>query len=191
MQNTFFEFKESTLNKYGECQSCHLASNSMETHSFFGGHDLEKLNSSLFLEMERINKNQVIAKIISNGIPHSFPTGDLFRTLRVSFRDKKTKKYLGDLSLKKDYIDLKSSDDPNSPSMILLADNRISPPINGHSSHAEFVLNISEEFDEIEAEMYMDYLFGLNRLVTKLPDNITLLKFKIVNIRLKSPKDSG
>lgn len=191
MQNTFTEFKESYLSKYGECQTCHLAANSGDTHSFFGGHDREKLKSSLFLEMERISKNTILVNVITNGIPHSFPTGDLFRTLRIILRNKKTGNIVGELSLKKDYSDLRSSEDKNSPSMMLLADNRINPPYINHNSSASFQMHLEENVNEIEAELFMDYLHGLNRLTTGLPENLTRLSIKKVYFKLKKTDASG
>lgn len=191
MQNTFTEFKESYLSKYGECQACHLAANSNETHSFFGGHDREKLNSSLFLEIERISKNTILVTVITNGIPHSFPTGDLFRTLRIILKNSKTGNTVGELSLKKDYSDVKTSEDKNTPSMILLADNRIISPNISHTSSASFQMHLEENVNEIEAELFMDYLHGLNRLTTDLPENLTRLKIKKVYFKLKKTDASG
>ena len=37
----------------------------------------------------------------------------------------------------------------------------------------------------------MDYLHGLNRLVTKIPERFTSLKFKKIYFKLSKSKDSG
>jgi hypothetical protein len=191
MQNTVAEFKESYLSNLGECQTCHLASGSADSHSFFGGHDAAKLASSLFLQMERVSQKTILLKVIANGIPHAFPTGDLFRTLKITLRNKKTGSILSEVSLRKEYEDVKTSKDKNSPSMILLADNRIMPPNEGHASEKSFLLPIPEAVEEIEAEISMDYLHGLNRLVTKIPEKFTSLRFKKIYFKLNKSKDSG
>ncbi|MBK6606297.1 MAG: hypothetical protein IPH52_00030 [Leptospiraceae bacterium] len=69
---------------------------------------------------------------------------------------------VGELSLKKDYSDVKTSEDKNSPSLILLADNRIIPPYISHTISASIQMPLEENVNEIEAELYMDYLHGLN-----------------------------
>ena len=55
----------------------------------------------------------------------------------------------------------------------------------------KFFIPYAEDVEEIEAELSMDYLHGLNRLVTKIPERFTSLKFKKIYFKLSKSKDSG
>jgi hypothetical protein len=191
MQETFSEFKKSYLSKFGECQTCHLRSNSSESHSFFGGHDASKLSTSIFINIERVSKNTIRVDLITQGIAHAFPTGDLFRTLRVQLRNAKNQKIVGEISLKKDYVDNKSATSLNDPAMNLVSDSRIPTSEKDINSQRSFTLQIPDTIQEIEALLFMDYLHGLNRILTKLPEKITELPFKTQRFKLKSIKESG
>lgn len=191
MQNTVKEFKESFFSHLGECQTCHLESKSANTHSFYGGHDKEKLASSIFLQIERITRYSISLKVITNGIAHSFPTGDLFRTLKIRIKDEKTKQILSEVWLKKTYVDAKKGIDKNEPSMSLVEDNVILPPLESHTSQKSFILLIPENIEDIEAELILDYLHGINRLLSNIPEKLTSLPIKKVCFKLKKIKESG
>lgn len=190
MQNTVNEFNSSFFSKMGECKTCHMESYSMNSHSFFGGHSKKKLDESIEIEIERISDKKIMIKLISIGIAHSFPTGDLFRTLRIRLNDFKSKKFITEINLKKQYENNKSKD-KNSPSMNLVSDNRIQPPLDSHISEKNFILEIKKGITELEVVLFMDYLFGLNRLETKLDKKFTYLEFKRKKIRIKDSKLKG
>lgn len=190
MQNTLNEFNSSFFNNLGECKTCHLEAYSKNTHSFFGGHSKNKLSESIELEIEKITETKISIKIIGIGIAHSFPTGDLFRTLRLKLIEPKSKKFITEIYLKKIYEE-NNSKDKNSPSMILASDNRLEPPKSSHVSEKNFIIEIPKDIHEIEAIFYMDYLHGLNRIETKLNPNLSFLEFKNKKFKLTKPKSKG
>jgi hypothetical protein len=63
----------------GTCQSCHMPGGS---HAFRGAYDLEFLRGALSMRVEQ-KGGQLVAVLESRGVGHAFPTGDVFRHLRL------------------------------------------------------------------------------------------------------------
>ena len=63
----------------GTCQSCHMPG---KAHTFRGAYDLDYLRGALSLRLEP-GRGRVVAVVESRGVGHSFPTGDVFRHLRL------------------------------------------------------------------------------------------------------------
>ena len=71
------------------CASCHLpfvgeGAARHRSHAFRGGHDAELVKGALRVRAERVAASRVRLVLSSQGVGHSFPTGDLFRRLEVS-----------------------------------------------------------------------------------------------------------
>jgi hypothetical protein len=190
MQNTYKEYLSTELSKHGNCQDCHLSSRSEYSHLFPGGHDAKKLEESIHIELERVGINTLLVKIITIGIAHSFPTGDLFRTLKVNIFDTK-KNFINEIVLRKTYSNTASFsiNDLNLPSRILIKDNRVPPPLNGYSSLYQESIHIPSNISELEFELKMDYLNPSNRFQMNINENETYLIFKRLKITI--PKFEG
>ncbi len=63
----------------GTCQSCHMPG---KAHTFRGAYDLDYLRGALSLKLEPA-RGRYVAVLESRGVGHSFPTGDVFRHLRL------------------------------------------------------------------------------------------------------------
>lgn len=63
----------------GTCQGCHMPG---KAHTFRGAYDLDYLRGALSLRLESVG-GQDVAVLESRGVGHSFPTGDVFRHLRL------------------------------------------------------------------------------------------------------------
>ena len=63
----------------GTCQSCHMPG---KAHTFRGAYDLDYLRGALSLRLEPA-RGRFVAVLESRGVGHSFPTGDVFRHLRL------------------------------------------------------------------------------------------------------------
>lgn len=91
MQTTWTEW--STWRDRGgksTCQECHMPGKS---HAFRGAYDLDFLRGALSLRLERA-RGQLVAVLESRGVGHSFPTGDVFRHLKL-WADDRTVARLG------------------------------------------------------------------------------------------------
>lgn len=127
MQSTYQEWKQSSHSKTETCQDCHLEAGSRSSHSFWGGHSPDKLKESFSLSIQKLEGTMYDFEIRSEFIGHSFPTGDVFRTIEVEVFDGKNfvtshkwKKTIGNLQ--------PEFREKNSPSKYLVEDNRISYP---------------------------------------------------------------
>ncbi|MDX1957490.1 MAG: multiheme c-type cytochrome [Leptospiraceae bacterium] len=182
MQNTNEEFKNTQMSKYGNCQDCHLQSQTGESHSFFGGHDKDKLKNSLFFSLVRIGKTNFILEVYSYGIAHSFPTGDLFRNLRIRIKNKE-KKIITELQLKKVYQEINGN-------YFLVSDTVIPEPSKSEiASRIQFPFQLNNNLKEIYVEMILDFLNPSSRIFTKIPFDETFLKIKEEKILI--PKFDG
>jgi hypothetical protein len=80
MQTTWSEWRAwSERGGQGTCQSCHMPGKS---HAFRGAYDLEFLRGALSLRVETV-RGQLVAVLESRGVGHDFPTGDVFRHLKL------------------------------------------------------------------------------------------------------------
>ena len=91
MQSTVEEYRASAYYGRVTCQGCHLFAGTADSHSFPGGHALDRLKKDLRVEIRREEANQITVRLFADGIGHAFPTGDLFRTLRVKLFDAETR----------------------------------------------------------------------------------------------------
>jgi hypothetical protein len=177
MQNTYEEWKSSPYYPKKTCQSCHLFPNTKRSHSFSGGHSVEDLEDSFRVEIVRMAKTASVFKIETNQIGHSFPTGDLFRSLRFRILDESG-------SMLKEWIFQKKFSvpaelDPKGPSRILIEDSSFSME-EGRKKTLEKNLLWNHEPNQkvIYYEFYMDYQSGMTHLFSNIPTSTTLRKFK-------------
>ncbi|MBL8019469.1 MAG: hypothetical protein JNM27_07385 [Leptospirales bacterium] len=81
MQSTHSEWRMSSLSLAGiGCKDCH---SSPLNHKVYGPHTPGWLEKKVTLEAILENDRVAVARVTIRGIPHSFPTGDLFRGLDV------------------------------------------------------------------------------------------------------------
>jgi hypothetical protein len=80
MQTTWSEWRAwRERGGQGTCQSCHMPGKS---HAFRGAYDLKFLRDALVLRVEMV-RGQPVAVLESRGVGHGFPTGDVFRHLKL------------------------------------------------------------------------------------------------------------
>ncbi|MEM7181735.1 MAG: multiheme c-type cytochrome [Spirochaetota bacterium] len=169
MQNTFKEWQSSSYYKKSNCQTCHLKPYSQESHTFPGGHHREKVSAAIQLYAERVNDYAVSIQVTSLGIGHNFPTGDLFRTLRIIFRSQDS--LVEELILRRTFEnieeDLLTKDSPNKQ---MVLDTTIPAPNFGdYAAKRTFVITVPASIRELRYEMYMDYLNGVNHMLSTVP----------------------
>lgn len=170
MQNTYQEWKTSSFHGKLECQSCHLRAKSAESHLFPGGHNQNFLKNSFRVEARRLEGNAIGVSIFTIGVSHSFPTGDLFRTLRLELKDNRGG-YLKQFRFQKNFSNVPENlVTPSSPGKFLKNDSVIPPPKGmEYASQKELVLFVPENTKSIQFELWLDYLNESNQLTTNLP----------------------
>lgn len=79
-QNTLEEWKAyRAAGGKKTCQRCHMPGG---RHLFFGGHDTKRLRQAFRYSVVR-NKNGVLFTAWTKGVGHDWPTGDLFRSVKL------------------------------------------------------------------------------------------------------------
>lgn len=205
MQDTLREWRNSAYNQAGgqNCQSCHLFAGTEASHRFPGGHALADLARAIDIEARRAEEGRIALRLYALGIGHAFPTGDLFRALRVKVYTAGGRP-VKELILKKRFAALPvagpetevsagpagsatggSVADPLAPSKILVADDTIPPPAPGDFVSSRTYVLAWPGGDELRYEMYMDYLEPTNHLVTRLPLSMTSPLFKSGRLRIQ------
>lgn len=167
MQNTFQEWQKSSFSQKSNCQTCHLMSRTDKSHTFPGGHDLKRISAAIELYAKRVNKDTVLIQVISLGIGHRFPTGDLFRTLRIKFYSSNS--LIKGLLLRKTYENNHLSS-PDLANKKLVHDTTIPPPSQtDYAAFRNFYLDIPATINRLDYKIYMDYLNAVNHIITKIP----------------------
>jgi hypothetical protein len=83
MQSTLAEHRASPF-AGTKCATCHMAStNGHRDHRFSVTRNPDYLEAAMTLEATRTSTGGVSVKLTSNHVGHKFPTGDLFRRLRL------------------------------------------------------------------------------------------------------------
>ncbi|MFB5650380.1 multiheme c-type cytochrome [Leptospira wolffii] len=184
MQGTFEEWSSSGISQESDCIDCHVAPDSGRSHSFQGGHSLSSLRKSLDVQAEYLGSKTIAIRVVSQGIGHSFPTGDLFRTLRLKvFSD--SGKFREEFVLRKLYRnkhpnERNISDAPK----VLESDTRIPPPIgNERNSWKEFYLKVDDRPQNIKIELWIDYLNDVEKIFSPLKPSDS--KHRILKSRIR------
>ena len=190
MQNTVGEWKSSSYGTGGSlgCHNCHLRPGGPESHTFPGGHDLAGLARSIGIEARHEGGGRLELRVYTVGIGHAFPTGDLFRALRVKLYTPGGRP-VREIVLKKRYANIpreERDDDPLRPPKRLVEDGVIPPPVAGDfvSSRTLSLAWPREARDELRYELYIDYLEPSNHLLTHLPLSLTSPRFKSGVLRI-------
>lgn len=176
MQNTVEEWRESGFYGKVSCVGCHVAAGSEDSHRFPGGHALPDLAENLFVSADYIDANNLRLTVSMLGVGHAFPTGDLFRALRVQIATADGAP-LQEIVLKKTY-EFPSPEarrsQPHAPARRLVADTTLPPPQRGfYFTERSFVIPTSKLTDRLQVALYMDYLEPSNHVVTHLPLAVT------------------
>lgn len=173
MQSTVEEYRVSAYYGRVTCQGCHLFSGTRDSHRFPGGHALDRLKNDLRLEVERVDASRIAVRISAHGIGHAFPTGDLFRTVRVRLADAALR-HSAEVELQHRFetipVASRKNDDPVKRR---IAEEILPPPKLDYASAREYILLWPEKSASVTAELYMDYLSQVNTFTTALPANIT------------------
>lgn len=197
MQGTFDEWAKSSVAEESNCIDCHLAPNTKRSHLFPGGHTISELKKSFIIEAEYVGPRTISVRILSLGIGHAFPTGDLFRALRLQVKSVsgRTKE---EFLLRKLYRNkTKEEKDSSSSPRILESDTRIPAPSEGNQSGwREFFLEASDRPNELEIELWIDYLNDVEKIFSSLKSAETLKNILKERIRIEgrnkfSDKDAG
>lgn len=187
MQATYSEWLGSGFSGT-TCQQCHLYSGSNQSHRFPGGHDKQLLTQAVRLEAERNAEGKLHLRIFTVGIGHAFPTGDLFRTLRISlfahqrpireillgkrFENRPAKKGNGHLANK-----------------FLVEDSTIpAPAVGDFVSMRDYLIEWPADATHVRYEMSLDFLHPHNALVSTLPRSLTRNIFQKGTIGIKKAR---
>lgn len=178
MQNTYDEWQTSKFGGKETCQDCHMtAKQGRRTHSFPGGHSLSVLSDSVSVSFLKTEDSHFLIWR-GKGIGHSFPTGDLFRTLVIRFLDKEGRvlgqEKLGYVYGKRSNPGTKDSAKELKEKMVLL------PPLQRDASELRQWLS-PEKLGLDKATQYslhIRYLSEEHSLETKLKTSEYMPKFK-------------
>ncbi len=172
MQSTHSEWKTSGFS-HSSCQNCHLFGNSPQSHRFPGGHDLTNLRQALKLECERSEDGKLRVRLYTLGVGHAFPTGDLFRTLRVSLYSGKT--LVTEIRLGKRFDNQTVPlNEMHRPNKTLAEDSTIPAPVQGEFvSLKDYLIEWPQASRQVRYEMRLDYLHPHNALVSHLKSSQT------------------
>lgn len=186
MQNTVEEWKSGGLSQIS-CQGCHVLSNTRDTHRFSGGHDLERLSDVFRVEVRRTSSGSALASLTMLGVGHNFPTGDLFRALRIRIYSED--RLIHEQVLKKDYRNLVGREvHPHGPTKALTEDSTIPAPLKGdYASGLSFEFRLPRTARLLRIDLHMDYLHGANHLLTRMPKEETQPMFKRVHLLIEDP----
>ncbi|AOP32855.1 hypothetical protein A0128_02590 [Leptospira tipperaryensis] len=197
MQGTVSEWSHSGFANESNCIDCHLAPSTKNTHSFRGGHFLPDLKKSLELEAEYVGPRTIAVRIVSNGIGHSYPTGDLFRALRLKVYSE-SGKFREEFILRKLYRNAtKEEKEKSYEPRVLESDTRIPPPFeNKNSAYKEFFLEVPDRPRKLKLELWIDYLNDIEKIFSHLKRTETLKKISSEWIRIQgrenfTDKDAG
>ncbi|MFO0594694.1 MAG: multiheme c-type cytochrome [Myxococcaceae bacterium] len=81
-QNTIAEWKAWGSNR--PCTACHFPKGN---HASTGGHDLERLQRGLGVQVISLGRDEVEISVLGRKAGHAVPTGDAFRVVRVELYD--------------------------------------------------------------------------------------------------------
>ncbi|WP_158586419.1 multiheme c-type cytochrome [Leptospira stimsonii] len=197
MQDTVNEWRHSGFANESNCIDCHLAPSTNNTHSFRGGHSISELKKSLELEAEYVGPRTIEVRIISLGIGHSYPTGDLFRALRLKVYSE-SGKFREEFILRKLYRNAtKEEKEKSNEPRILESDTRIPAPSgNRNSAQKEFFFEASDRPKKLKLELWIDYLNDTEKIFSHLKRKETLKKISSETIRIRgrenfTEKDTG
>lgn len=177
MQATYSEWLASGFSGT-TCQQCHLLAGSNQSHRFPGGHDTKLLAQAIRLEAERNTEGKLRVRIFTIGVGHAFPTGDLFRTLRVSL-------YSGTKPVREIFLGKHFDNRPikpgetHLPNKVLSEDSTIPAPAQGDFvSLKDFLIDWPHDSTQVRYEMRLEFLHPHNALVSALPRVLTGNTFK-------------
>ncbi|HNJ67416.1 MAG TPA: hypothetical protein PKW28_16095, partial [Turneriella sp.] len=144
------------------------------------------LKKDLRVEAVRESEGSLTLRIYAQGIGHAFPTGDLFRTLRVLLYDK-TVNEQQEVELRHFFENLPAAQGrPQAPLKLRVADETLPPPKTDYLSVREYALPWPAASRQVRAELYIDYLSGQNTRTTHLPARFTRPLIKRQDFPLKS-----
>ncbi|XDD50664.1 multiheme c-type cytochrome [Leptospira sp. WS92.C1] len=186
MQGTADEWRHSGFANESNCIDCHLAPATKNTHSFRGGHSIPELRKSLEVEAEYVGPRTIAVRVVSIGIGHSYPTGDLFRALRLKVYSE-SGKFREEFTLRKLYRNAtKEEKKRSSPPRVLEADTRIPPPSeNKSTAQKEFFLDVPDRPRKLKLELWIDYLNDVEKIFSHLKRTETLKKISSEWIQIK------
>ncbi|WP_269752224.1 multiheme c-type cytochrome [Leptospira ainazelensis] len=177
MQNTYNEWKESVWEDGKNCQSCHLFPKTKRSHSFPGGHDLNYLSDAFNVQLQRIGKREFILVVSLLKTGHAFPTGDLFRALRIHILDEKGQ-LIKEWILKKTYTSSLDKN-PNAPPKSLINDFVFQPQNDKKKPSIQlFHFTHTKESSFFQYRLYIDYLNGFSHAFGNVPLEKSILLFK-------------
>ena len=177
MQDTHTEWNASSFASQGTCQTCHLGSGDQVAHRFSGGHDLARLSGALQVRARRLEQNLAEVSVISIGIGHAFPTGDLFRALRLRIVDGK-RRVLVEFLLKRTFLPLgRAKAAAHLSTKVLISDTTVPPPQGDYGASRSFIIPLSEQ-GQLFYELEIDYLNDINHLLTGLSPELTVGRIK-------------
>ncbi|PJZ78074.1 multiheme c-type cytochrome [Leptospira neocaledonica] len=169
MQGTVEEWENSGFAKDSDCLDCHLSPGTKKSHNFRGGHSLEDLKKSLMVEAKYVSSKTIMLKVKSIGIGHAYPTGDLFRALRLKVFSKDGVS-VGEYILRKLYkvTSREERADSSNPKK-LLYDTRIPAPDEGQNwAEKEFYLDRSDRPRSLKIELWIDYLNDVEKILSPI-----------------------
>jgi hypothetical protein len=170
MQNTLQEWKESSYYPEKTCQSCHLFPRTERSHLFPGGHNLEYLDRSFEVSIDRLSSDMVLVRLTGIRIGHHFPTGDHFRNLRLRLYHENGI-ILKEFVLEKHFVfhkDSSESRNPQESNRILKEDTSLGGN-NTKNRTREWIWNYEGD-RPIAYELEINYQSPTNHFLNTLPE---------------------
>lgn len=185
MQNTYNEWKLSAWADRKDCQSCHLFPKTKRSHSFPGGHDLKFLSDAFDVQLQRISEREFALSISLIKVGHAFPTGDLFRALRIHILADKGQ-LIKEWVLKKEYTS-SLDNSPNASPKSLANDFVFQTQIDKNKySTRLFHFSFGKKTTYFQYRLYIDYLNGFTHAFGNIPLEKSILLFKEGSLKILS-----
>lgn len=173
MQSTVSEYRSSAFYGNVTCSGCHLFPYTPDSHTFPGGHAIDRLKKDLRVEVARVSPGRIALRLFASGVGHSLPTGDLFRTLRVRIIDPASK-LAEEIELRHYFEPIAGA--ANSTTLPLkrrVREETLPPPQADYISMREFTVTWPASADKVVTELYIDYLNHMSTITTRLPPHMT------------------
>jgi hypothetical protein len=197
MQGTFDEWNESSFKSESDCIDCHLMPGTKKSHTFFGGHSSVELSNSFLIKSYYVSANTIAVEVISLRIGHAFPTGDLFRALKLKLFSTKGK-LIKEIVLSKKYrVTTPGERKENESPKLLIADTRIPPPKDkDNTGKIVFYVDVENRPISIKIQLWLDYLNDVEKLLSTVKEKSskTLILDEVIKIENRNhfnESDSG
>lgn len=173
MRETYEESKESGLKEESDCIDYHLFPGTKQSHTFPGGHSEDYLRQSFTISSLYLLGNEIEITIHALRIGHAYPTGELFRALKLKVYDTKSILLKQFVMRKKYRFTTMDERLKNDSPKFLEEDTKIPAPKKGKDSSSKILfMHINERQRELKVELCLDYLNDVEHIIAPLNERI-------------------